>query len=162
MDTAAQFRWDWQAGFDAEKSLPKRANAPVSTDQNGFEEGNTYQYSFMIPFDYPALFAAMGGEAQVEPRLDKFFSELRCWGEPCFNMENEPDFATPYAYVFAGMPWKTQDVLFRIARDTFKTTPEGLPGNDDLGRLRECTCGTRWAFTRLCRGGGHGAGNADV
>ena len=76
------------------------------TDQNGFEEGNTYQYSFMIPFDYPAVFKAMGGEAQLNPRLDKFFTKLRCWGEPCFNMENEPDFVTPYAYVFAGMPWK--------------------------------------------------------
>jgi predicted alpha-1,2-mannosidase len=122
----------WQAGFDPEHSLPKRANAPVSTDQNGFEEGNTYQYSFMIPFDYPALFKAMG-EARVEPRLDKFFTKLRCWGEPCFNMENEPDFVTPYAYVFAGMPWKSQDVIARIAKNTFKTTPEGLPGNDDLG-----------------------------
>lgn len=123
----------WQPGFDAERSLPKRDNAPVSTDQRGFEEGNTYQYSFMIPFDYPALFTAMGGDAQVEPRLDKFFSKLRCWGEPCFNMENEPDFVTPYAYVFAGMPWKTQALLPRIAAETFKTTPSGLPGNDDLG-----------------------------
>ena len=123
----------WQAGFDPEHSLPKRADASVSTDQNGFEEGNTYQYSFMIPFDYPGLFKAMGGEAKVEPRLDKFFTKLRCWGEPCFNMENEPDFVTPYAYVFAGMPWKSQEVIARIAKNTFKTTPEGLPGNDDLG-----------------------------
>jgi predicted alpha-1,2-mannosidase len=123
----------WEAGFDPEHSLPKRANAPVSTDQNGFEEGNTYQYSFMIPYDYPAVFKAMGGEAQVEPRLDKFFTKLRCWGEPCFNMENEPDFVTPYAYVFAGMPWKSQDVITRIAKATFTTKPDGLPGNDDLG-----------------------------
>ena len=123
----------WLAGFDAERSLPKRPNAPVSTDQYGFEEGNTYQYSFMIPFDYPALIAAIGGDAKVEPRLDKFFSKLICWGEPCFNMANEPDFVTPYTYVFAGMPWKTQDVITRIESQTFKTTPDGIPGNDDLG-----------------------------
>ncbi len=123
----------WEAGFDPEHSLPKRNNAPVSTDQNGFEEGNTYQYSFMIPFDYPALFKAMGGEAEVDKRLDKFFLKLRCWGEPCFNMENEPDFVTPYAYVFLGQPWRAQELIPRIAKETFKTTPEGLPGNDDLG-----------------------------
>jgi predicted alpha-1,2-mannosidase len=123
----------WQEGFDAERSLPKRSDFPNSTDQKGFEEGNAYQYSFMIPFDYPALFESMGGEAQVESRLDKFFTKLRCWGEPCFNMENEPDFVTPYAYVFAGKPWKSQEVIARIAKETFKTTPEGLPGNDDLG-----------------------------
>jgi predicted alpha-1,2-mannosidase len=123
----------WQAGFDPERSLPKRPDASVTTDQDGFEEGNTYQYTFMIPFDYPTLFAAIGGDAKVGPRLDKFFSKLICWGEPCFNMANEPDFVTPYAYVFAGMPWKTQDVVTRIAKETFKTTPDGIPGNDDLG-----------------------------
>lgn len=123
----------WEPGFDPEHSLPKRGNVPVPTDQAGFEEGNTYQYSFMIPFDYPALFKAMGSGEEVEKRLDKFFTKLRCWGEPCFNMENEPDFVTPYAYVFLGKPWKTQELLPRIAKETFKTTPQGLPGNDDLG-----------------------------
>jgi predicted alpha-1,2-mannosidase len=119
----------WLQGFDIERSLP-RANGD---DQRGFEEGNTYQYSFMIPFDYPALFEAMGGENQVTPRLDHFFVKLRCWGEPCYNIENEPDFVAPYAYVFAGQPWKTQDVVTRIGKETFKATPDGIPGNDDLG-----------------------------
>jgi len=123
----------WIEGFDAEKSLPKRGNVPVPTDQMGFEEGNTYQYSFMIPFDYPAVFAAMGGEDKVTPRLDHSFEKLRCWGEPCYNIENEPDFVVPYAYVWAGQPWKTQEVVTRIAAETFKAAPDGIPGNDDLG-----------------------------
>jgi predicted alpha-1,2-mannosidase len=123
----------WLDGFDPEHSLPKRPNAPVDTDQLGFEEGNTYQYTFMIPFDYPELFAAIGGDSAVESRLDHFFSALRCWGKPCFNIENEPDFVTPYTYTFLGKPWKTQEVVTRIASDTFKTTPAGIPGNDDLG-----------------------------
>ena len=119
----------WLQGFDVERSLPK-ANG---SDQRGFEEGNTYQYSFMIPFDYPALFAAIGGEGKVTPRLDHFFTKLRCWGEPCYNIENEPDFVVPYAYVFAGQPWKTQEVVTRIGATTFKAAPDGIPGNDDLG-----------------------------
>jgi predicted alpha-1,2-mannosidase len=123
----------WRAGFDPERSLPKRPDAPVATDQDGFEEGNTWQYSFMVPFDYPTLFAAMGGEAKVIPKLDRFFLLLRCWGLPCYNIENEPDFVVPYAYVFAGAPWKTQAVVARIANEVFKPTPDGIPGNDDLG-----------------------------
>jgi putative alpha-1,2-mannosidase len=87
----------------------------------------------MIPFDYPALFAAMGGQEKVIPRLDRFFLKLRCWGEPCYNIENEPDFVVPYAYVFAGQPWKTQEVVARLAATTFKAAPDGIPGNDDLG-----------------------------
>ncbi|KAA6456614.1 glycoside hydrolase family 92 protein [Acidobacteria bacterium AB60] len=123
----------WVQGFDAERSLPKRGNVPVPTDQLGFEEGNTYQYSFMVPFDYPALFAAMGGEEEASKRLDHFFVKLRCWGEPCYNIENEPDFVVPYAYVFAGQPWKTQEVVTRIGKTTFQAKPDGIPGNDDLG-----------------------------
>ena len=123
----------WLAGFDPEHSLPKRRNAPVSTDQDGFEEGNTWQYSFMVPFDSPALFKAMGGANAVTPRLDRFFLKLRCWGQPCYNIENEPDFVVPYAYVFAGQPWKTQEVVTRIAKEVFKNAPDGIPGNDDLG-----------------------------
>lgn len=123
----------WLAGFDADRSLPKRSSDPGVTDQNGFDEGNSVQYTFMIPFDYPELFASIGGDSEVASRLDKFFSKLICWGEPCFNMANEPDFVTPYAYVFAGMPWKTQEVVTRIAQQTFKAAPDGIPGNDDLG-----------------------------
>ena len=123
----------WMAGFDAEKSMPKRTDRPGTSDQAGFEEGNTWQYSFMIPFDYPALFDAMGGVGKVTPRLDRFFLKLRCWGQPCYNIENEPDFVVPYAYVWAGQPWKTQEVVTRIAKDTFKAAPDGIPGNDDLG-----------------------------
>jgi predicted alpha-1,2-mannosidase len=124
----------WMTGFDPETSMPKRyENAGPNGDQMGFEEGNTWQYSFMVPHDYPALFAAMGGEKVVESRLDRFFTSLRCWGKPCFNIENEPDFVTSYAYVFLGKPWKTQDVITRIGNETFKATPDGIPGNDDLG-----------------------------
>lgn len=123
----------WLAGFDAEKSMPKRPNAPLSTDQHGFEEGNTYQYTFMLPFDYQGLFDAIGDNAVVEKRLDHFFQKLVCWGEPCFNMANEPDFVTPYAYTFLGKPWKTASVVTRVENETFNTTPGGIPGNDDLG-----------------------------
>jgi putative alpha-1,2-mannosidase len=35
--------------------------------------------------------------------------------------------------VFAGQPWKTQEVVTRIAKEVFKSTPDGIPGNDDLG-----------------------------
>ena len=123
----------WLPGFDPERSLPKRPDAPVSTDQDGFEEGNTWQYSFMIPFDYPRLIHDMGGDSAFVPRLDRFFSKLICWGEPCFNMANEPDFVVPYAYEYTNQPWKTDDVVTRIERQTFGTGPDGIPGNDDLG-----------------------------
>jgi predicted alpha-1,2-mannosidase len=124
---------EWLEGFDADRSLPKVPGAAAWVGPVGFEEGNSWQYSFMVPFDYPRLVAAMGGSAAVAPRLDRFFSKLICWGEPCFNMANEPDFVTPYVYEYTDAPWKTDEVITRIEQQTFSTKPDGIPGNDDLG-----------------------------
>ncbi len=124
----------WLKDFDARFSLPQQNAWGASPEQYGFQEGNTAQYTFMIPFDYPKEFAAIGGDEKVAARLDKFFCDKPIAPyEACFNAFNEPDFVTPYAYVFAGMPWKTQEVVSRIVRDAFNTTSSGLPGNDDLG-----------------------------
>lgn len=123
----------WQQGFDALHSEPKIPNAPAWVGPVGFEEGNSPQYSFMLPFDFARLVPAMGGNSVMVPRLDSFFSKLICWGEPCFNMANEPDFVVPYTYEDTNQPWKTDDVLTRIEQQTFSTKPDGVPGNDDLG-----------------------------
>jgi putative alpha-1,2-mannosidase len=87
----------------------------------------------MIPHNYAGLFKAMGGSQNVLPKLDKFFQKLTGWGSPTFTVANEPDFSAPYAYVWTGNPWKTQEVVDRIRRETFTPQPDGLPGNDDLG-----------------------------
>jgi predicted alpha-1,2-mannosidase len=123
----------WQKGFDALHSQPRAANAPDWVGPTGFQEGNSPQYSYMIPFDYARLIPAMGGNSVVVPRLDSFFAKLICWNEPCFNMANEPDFVVPYMYEYTDQPWKTDDVITRIEQQTFSTKPDGVPGNDDLG-----------------------------
>lgn len=123
----------WQAGFDAMHSQPREPNAPAWVGPTGFEEGNSPQYTFMLPFDFARLVQAMGGNSVIVPRLGSFFAKLVCWNEPCFNMANEPDFVVPYTYEYTDQPWKTDDVVTRIEQQTFTTKPDGVPGNDDLG-----------------------------
>jgi predicted alpha-1,2-mannosidase len=124
----------WLQHFDVWLALPKQNTWGISGFQYGFEEGNTTQWSFMVPFDYPQEFAAMGGDDKVVARLDRFFcKEPAPISAPCFTAANEHNFVTPYAYVFAGEPWKTQEVIPQILETAFKPTPNGLPGNDDLG-----------------------------
>lgn len=120
-------------GFDADAVLPHSEVPWDRLNQAGFQEGNAWQYTWMIPHNYKGLFQAIGGKTEVERRLDKFFTELTEWGRPHFNMANEPSFVSPYAYTFAGSPWKTQATVRRIMTETFKSSPDGLPGNDDLG-----------------------------
>jgi len=119
-------------GFNPEKLEPHRTDSDTS-NQMGFEEGSTSQYTFMLPFNYAGLFRAMGGAEKAEAKLDKFFEKLSGWALPNFTVTNEPDFCAPYAYLWTGSPWKTQQVIDRIRKETFTTKPDGLPGNDDLG-----------------------------
>ena len=119
-------------GFNPERLEPHRTDFDKS-NQMGFEEGSTSQYTFMLPFNYVGLFREMGGASKAEAKLDKFFEKLSGWGLPNFTVTNEPDFCAPYAYLWTGSPWKTQQVIDRIRKETFTTKPDGLPGNDDLG-----------------------------
>lgn len=120
-------------GFDPDSVAPHSEVPWDKSAQAGFEEGNTWQYTWMIPHNYRGLFNAIGDDAEVTRRLDKFFTKLVGWGQPYFNIGNEPSFVSPYAYTWAGAPWRTQATVRRIMAEIFKPTPGGLPGNDDLG-----------------------------
>jgi predicted alpha-1,2-mannosidase len=103
-------------------------------EPRGFIEGNAAQYTFMVPYDLPGLYAKLGGSAKAIARLDDLFRELNAGTKsPHFYIGNEPQFATPWAYHFAGAPWKTSEVVRRIVTQSFHVGPGGLPGNDDLG-----------------------------
>ncbi|MCX4760248.1 GH92 family glycosyl hydrolase [Streptomyces sp. NBC_01275] len=106
------------------------------TQRKEYVEGNAAQYTWMVPHDFPALFAAMGGDAAVTARLDAFFTHLNAGAdEPYSYLGNEPSFNTPWAYDYAGRPDRTQDVVRRALTTLFNDRPEGLVGNDDLGAM---------------------------
>ena len=102
--------------------------------QDGFEEGNAEQYRWFVPHDIAGLVEAMGGSATVIPELDRFFSRLNVGPNAPYQWcGNEVDFAMPWLYDHLGQPWKTQALVRRIQRELYAPTPDGLPGNDDLG-----------------------------
>lgn len=104
------------------------------TSPYGFTEGNAAQYTWMVPQAYGALVARLGGNARAVDRLDTFFEKVNAGlDEPHFYIGNEPLHTAPWAYLWAGAPWRTQDVVRRVVAEAFDDTPGGLPGNDDLG-----------------------------
>ena len=118
----------------ADGSWQQPLSEPGGSDHNAYVEGNAEQYTWMIPYDVGGLIAQLGGNEAVVARLDRFFARLNAGiDEPNFYMGNEPNFATPWLYDWAGAPWRTQDVVRRIVDEAFTTAPGGLPGNDDLG-----------------------------
>jgi predicted alpha-1,2-mannosidase len=135
----AQF---WRNTFNTKSGYvePRRDNGSfISVDPAShkyYVEGNAAQYSWMVPYNMRSLIDLMGGNQIVVERLNKFFTELNA-GEnrPYFWIGNEPVFAVPWAYDFAGAPWGAQDVVRRVEMEPYTSKPDGLPGNDDLGAM---------------------------
>ncbi len=122
----------------------------------GFQEGTSWQYSWLVQHDYAGLIAGMGGtdgDEQVNLRLDQFFSfpagaaplavpaiqnQITAFGVAYYGNQfapgNEHDLQAPYVYHYTGAPWKSAAVA-RAATSIYTPTPNGLPGNDDLGAL---------------------------
>ncbi len=103
---------------------------------DGFVEGNSAQYTWMIPYDLNGVIKAVGGPKVVNARLDSYFSR---YGSgmldrgPYFYIANEPSFGNPWIYNWSGQPWRTQQVVRKTLTDLFTAAPDGEPGNDDLG-----------------------------
>ncbi|MET0622855.1 MAG: GH92 family glycosyl hydrolase [Pyrinomonadaceae bacterium] len=130
-------RWrdgSWLSGFDF-KALLYKPELPWRYDSHkSYVEGNAAQYTWMIPHNMRGLFERIGGDEVVVKRLDDFFKEFNAGPDrPHFFIGNEPVFPVPWAYNYAGQPWKTQAVTRRVLTELFTDTPGGLPGNDDLG-----------------------------
>ncbi|WP_328540254.1 GH92 family glycosyl hydrolase [Streptomyces sp. NBC_00344] len=102
--------------------------------QDGFDEGNAAQYNWLVPQNTAGLIAAMGGRKAAGDRLDTFFSKLNAGpNEPYMWAGNEIDFGVPWVYDYLGTPWKAQKEVRETATTLFSPTPDGEPGNDDLG-----------------------------
>lgn len=99
-----------------------------------FVEGNSAQYTWMVPQNYRGLFDHMGGNATAISRLDEHFTKLDAGpNSPYAFMGNEPEHYSPWAYLWAGAPYKSQQVVRRILTDLYRNSADGLNGNDDLG-----------------------------
>ncbi|MFE2378656.1 GH92 family glycosyl hydrolase [Streptomyces sp. NPDC059398] len=102
--------------------------------QDGFDEGNAAQYNWLVPQNTAGLITAMGGRDAVSQRLDTFFTKLNAGpNEPYMWAGNEIDFGVPWVYDYLGQPWKAQKAVRSVATSLFSPTPDGEPGNDDLG-----------------------------
>jgi predicted alpha-1,2-mannosidase len=111
--------------------------APITENgQSGFQEGNAAQYMWMVPQDLRDLIAGLGGNAAADAKLDAFFTNLNAdQNKPYAWLGNEVSLGSPWVYLSAGEPWKTQEIVRKAITTLYAASPEGLPGNDDLGTM---------------------------
>jgi predicted alpha-1,2-mannosidase len=136
---------NWRKLFDrASGSIEPRyenGSFPANYDTlggAGFVEGDAAQYTWMVPHDPAGLFRRMGGKVKAVRRLARFLRELNgsVGGTHTDHalLGNEPTLHVPWLYDWAGRPWATQAAVRRGLR-LYRPSPDGYPGNDDLGTL---------------------------
>jgi predicted alpha-1,2-mannosidase len=100
----------------------------------GFFEGDSWQYTGMVPFDVAGLAAAKGGRDAMISYLSMVLAGFRRGDNGSVaNMSNEPSIELPWEYDYVGRPYDTQRTVRRIQDELWRNAPGGIPGNDDFG-----------------------------
>ncbi|UXX92213.1 GH92 family glycosyl hydrolase [Streptomyces sp. AD2-2] len=146
--------FDPSTGFFRARDASGAFVGPADPAQSeGFHEGTSWQYQWLVPQDLPGMVDLIGGRQAANARLDSFFAYDQLLADPAktarevwvngpydyynadkYNPQNEPDLIAPYTYLSTGRPWKTTDVV-HAALTLFTDGPTGMTGNDDLGTM---------------------------
>ncbi|MEV8320212.1 GH92 family glycosyl hydrolase [Streptomyces sp. NPDC059900] len=146
--------FDASTGFFRARDKAGAFTGPADPAKSeGFHEGTSWQYQWLVPQDLPGMVDLIGGKQATNERLDSFFAYEQLLKDPAktarevwvngpydyynadkYNPQNEPDLIAPYTYLSTGQPWKTTDVV-HAALTLFTDTPTGMTGNDDLGTM---------------------------
>jgi predicted alpha-1,2-mannosidase len=135
----------WRKLFDRKSGQiePRYENGSFPADYDnlrggGFVEGNSFQYTWMVPHDPAGLISQMGGAVSASTRLGGFLRKLNGGAGGTHTdhalLGNEPTLHVPWLYDWTRRPYKTQAAVRRALR-LYSTAPAGYPGNDDLGTL---------------------------
>ena len=160
--------FDKKLGF----ASPRYANGefkkdfdPYQTYDEGFIEGNSWNFSFQAPQDVNGLIALYGGDKTFIKRLDELF-QMHLPSKYYEDNEditeegliggyvhgNEPSHHIPYLYAWTSAPWKTQERISTIMTKMYKNHIRGLSGNDDCGQMSAWYLFSAMGFYPVCPG----------
>ncbi len=120
---------------------------PISSQhrEDDFCEGNSWQYTWLVPQDPEGLIQLHGGEEAFVIKLDSLFniSSNQVEGASSdisgligqYAHGNEPSHHTTYMYAYAGNQWKTAEKVREICTTMYTDKQDGLCGNEDCGQM---------------------------
>ncbi len=112
----------------------------------GYKEGDKWSYSLFVPHNNRDLINLMGGDAEFTAHLDSGLANQ------IIPFDNEPVLHVPYLFNSARHPEKTQFWVRNFMQSHYKSTPDGLPGNDDLGSMSSWYVFSAMGFFPVCPG----------
>lgn len=137
----------------------------LNTHNEGFIEGNSWNYSFFVPHDVNGLIENMKGEPTFVNRLDSLFTmelpdEFFAETEDVtregllgnYVHGNEPSHHIVYLYAWTTKPWKAQPQIREIMNKMYRNNIDGLCGNDDCGQMSAWYIFSAMGFYPVCPG----------
>ncbi|SHF25927.1 alpha-1,2-mannosidase, putative [Mariniphaga anaerophila] len=113
--------------------------------EDDFCEGNSWQYTWLVPQDPEGLIELHGGEEAFNNKLDSLFNISSEQVETAssdisgligqYAHGNEPSHHISYMYAYAGTQWKTAEKVREICTSMYTDQPDGLCGNEDCGQM---------------------------
>ena len=139
--------YDGTSGFMRGRTASGDWRRPFNPDQVAwadYTEANAYHYTWAAMQDPPKLVQLMGGDAAFIQKMDAMFTteSKGLFGIPDitglvgeYAHGNEPVHHAAYLYNYAGAPYKTQARVRQIMSTLYNDTPDGSPGNNDVGQM---------------------------
>ena len=136
-----------------------------------YTEGNSWQYTFAIPFDVEGLIRLLGGkeafieklDALLDPENNKFevgfynnviheMTEMVACGMGQYEHNNQPVHQILYMYNYAGIPWKAAPHIRHVVDNLYGNGPDGFCGDEDNGELASWYIFSVLGFYPVCPG----------
>lgn len=151
---------------------PRRENGdfksdldPYQTYNEGFIEGNSWNFSFSAPHDVFGLIKILGGDKKFVKKLNnlfdmdlpaKYYADNEDIEADClvggYVHGNEPSHHIPYLWAWTSEPWHTQYWMREIINKMYKPEVRGLGGNDDCGQMSAWYIFSTMGFYPVCPG----------
>jgi predicted alpha-1,2-mannosidase len=144
----------WKTPFD-----------PLQTHDQGFIEGNAWNYGLYVPQQVDSLVSMKGGKTAFSAHLDSLFTMHLddSYFEETEDITrdgiignyvhgNEPGHHIAYLYNWTNDPWKTQSRVRMIMETMYGAAPDGLCGNDDAGQMSAWYVFSALGFYPVCPG----------
>jgi len=112
----------------------------------GYKEGDQWSYSMFIPHNSRDLINLMGGDNEFTTHLDSALAK------EYIVFDNEPVLHVPYLFNYAHRPDQSQKWVRKLMNTHYSATPDGLPGNDDLGSMSSWYVFSSMGFFPTCPG----------
>lgn len=110
-----------------------------------YTEGNSWQYTWLVPHDVPGLIKLFGGKRPFVTKLDSLFTISGDLGENAspdisgligqYAHGNEPSHHILYMYNYVGQHDKTAEKVREVLKTMYHNDFDGLSGNEDVGQM---------------------------